>query len=164
MTPNKLPRSELVKRYPLDCKIDPTTRTVTVPLRWRREHLRMFIVAPGLPAVWLHKDALPRFIHWVDLMHRRGLIGDVRSVDGGFNPRLKRGRSVPATQHGLSFHAFGCALDINASTNHQGTAGAPLGAPGCVLRLVPLAREAGLVWGGDFGGALIDPMHFEVGR
>jgi hypothetical protein len=35
---------------------------------------------------------------------------------------------------------------------------------GCVLPLVPLAYDLGIVWGGDWHGSSCDPMHFEIGQ
>lgn len=160
--PRKLSRALLAERYQLECAIDPATRTVKVPEQWRRQHLRPLTLVAGLPAVWLHSEALPRFARWAQLIGERGLASRIVSVDGGFVARLMRGADVAPTADGLSFHTYGVAVDINARTNRQGTRGAQLGQRGCVLELVPLAYEAGLYWGGDFGGARCDPMHFEA--
>lgn len=161
--PRKLSRLELAQRFPLECHIDGAARVVTVPAPWRKANLRPLTIRPGLPPAWLHKDALPYFEHWRELLAAAALLDRIVTNDGGFVPRLMRGRNVPAHPGGLSLHSYGVALDTNARSNKRGTRGAQLGEPGCLLELVPYAYQAGLVWGGDWLGELCDPMHWEVG-
>jgi hypothetical protein len=54
---------------------------------------------------------------------------------------------------GISRHAWGVAVDVNAASN-------PLGAPGTQDdRLVTIMRRWGMAWGGEW--LRPDPMHFE---
>lgn len=161
--PRQLTLLELDRLYPITCVIDPKTREVRVSMDWQHRNLQPLVVKRDAPPVLVHKDAHPRFTRWLQLVEAAGCTKWILSVDGGFVPRLKRGAMVPATTAGLSRHARGLAVDINASRNQQGTRGAQTGQLGCVLELVHMANECGLVWGGDWHGASIDPMHFEVG-
>ena len=70
---------------------------------------------------------------------------------------------MPVSKAGLSRHARGLAIDINAAQNPMGRPGAKLGEPGCILELIPLANECGIVAGADWHGASQDSMHFELG-
>jgi len=113
---------------------------------------------PGAPrdgTVALHRlvaaQALRLFAAW----EAAGLLSRLRSWDGSFVPRLIRGGRT------LSCHAFGTAFDVNVAWNGLGRTPAAAGAAGSVRELVPLAREHGFFWGGDFQGRP-DGMHFEV--
>lgn len=160
--PRKLTRVEIRQRFTLECIIDPNTREVRVPQTWRRANLRPLMLRAGLPPAWVHKDALPVFARWLARASEQGLLDRIETNDGGFVPRLIRGSKLVGLG-GLSLHSYGIALDINAKWNARGTRGAKLSDLGCLLELVPLAYEAGLVWGGDWKGASCDPMHFELG-
>jgi hypothetical protein len=89
-------------------------------------------------------------------IERRGLKTHLRFWGGSYCPRLVRGSTRT-----LSNHAVGTALDLNPQWN-------PLGGPasagtGTVLPLVPVFREFGFLWGGDYQRRK-DPMHFEIAR
>ncbi|HHX40470.1 MAG TPA: hypothetical protein GX715_10935 [Armatimonadetes bacterium] len=89
-------------------------------------------------------------------IERRGLKTHLRFWGGSYCPRLVRGSTRM-----LSNHAVGTALDLNPQWN-------PLGGPastgtGMVLPLVPVFREFGFLWGGDYQRRK-DPMHFEIAR
>lgn len=89
-------------------------------------------------------------------IERRGLRKHLRFWGGSYCPRLVRGSTRT-----LSNHAVGTALDLNPQWN-------PLGGPasagtGTVLPLVPVFREFGFLWGGDYQRRK-DPMHFEIAR
>lgn len=159
--PRKISRIELARRFPLQCTINPDTHEVTVPVAWRNANLRRLVIHSDLPAAWLHKDALDVFAHFVRLVDGGGLLGHIIENGGGFVPRLMRG-NVPVSVDGLSLHSYGVALDLNPEQNRRGTPGAAIGQYGCLRELVPMAYEAGLVWGGDWLGAYQDPMHFEI--
>jgi len=93
---------------------------------------------------------------------KAGLIKNIVSWDGSFNPRYMR-KAVHDRAH-LSNHSWGTAFDINAAYNKLGKPVAKLGQRGCVLELVEIGYEYGFYWGGYFGGGRSDGMHFEVAK
>jgi len=164
--PRQFSQPELEARFPIDCTILPKTREVRVNPAWERKQLVKVRFPESVPihnSFWLHKDAAPVFLAWFALIDKEGLSKHIVTFNGSYVPRLKRGDNVPTTKYGLSRHSRGLAIDINAMWNPMGKPPAPLGALGCVLPLVPLMHEVGLVWGGDWGGASCDAMHFELG-
>lgn len=164
--PRQFSQAELDKLFPIDCTILPATREVRVNPKWERENLVKvtFPSSFGFQGAFkMHKGAADAFKAWFSLISKAGLHTRIVTFNGSYNPRLKRGDNVPLTRAGLSRHARGLAIDINASMNPMGRAGAKLGEPGCVLELIPLANEVGLVAGADWHGASIDAMHFELG-
>lgn len=93
---------------------------------------------------------------------KAGLLGNILTWDGAFNPRYMR-KATHDRAH-LSNHSWGTAFDINAAWNKLGKPVARLGKPGCVLELVEIAYDYGFYWGGHFGGGRSDGMHFEVAK
>lgn len=83
------------------------------------------------------------------------LLSLVLTWDGMWVPRFVRGSRTT-----LSNHAWGTAFDINARWNPLGRAPAPRETIGSVEDLVPLARQHGFLWGGEWGSRP-DAMHFE---
>jgi len=83
-----------------------------------------------------------------------GLLPLIKTFDGGWNPRFVRG----STKY-LSNHAYGTAFDLNAQQNPLGSIGALVGKEGSTRKLVDIALEYGVYWGGWFKRR--DPMHFE---
>lgn len=73
----------------------------------------------------------------------------ILTFDGCFNPRCIRGSDA------ISLHAFGLALDFNASENPMGSH-----VPHQASPLVELMQEAGFFWGARFHHRP-DPMHWE---
>jgi len=71
---------------------------------------------------------------------------------GGWNYRTKRGGG------GLSQHAYGTAIDIDAAHNPFGSSRTNMPS-----ETSGLARKWGLSWGGEWRGRK-DPMHFEISR
>jgi hypothetical protein len=81
-----------------------------------------------------------------------GLASLIRTSDGCYVPRfIDRDPGKP-----LSMHAFGLAIDLNASTNRLGTSG------DMDPRIVEIFERWGFDWGGRW--ARPDPMHFELAR
>lgn len=79
----------------------------------------------------------------------RGLSGQFHSFDGCFNIRVKRGGTS------WSMHAWGLAVDINASTNQFGHK------PTMSPELVKCFTDTGLFdWGGVWSKP--DGMHFQL--
>jgi hypothetical protein len=87
-------------------------------------------------------------VEWVFAeLERRGLADLIKSYDGCYNPRPKRGGSDPST------HAWAIAIDINAGDNRMGAK------PKIDRRIVAVFKEAEFVWGGDWASP--DGMHFQ---
>lgn len=72
---------------------------------------------------------------------------------GCWNPRYIR--AATGRPAGISRHAWGAALDLNAGSNPVGSAGTQ------DPRLVAIMGDWGFTWGGDW--LVPDPMHFEYG-
>ena len=100
------------------------------------------------------KDQLQKL--WND-WETAGLIHLVKTWNGSYAPRFRRGSSTF-----LSNHAFGAAFDINAKWNELGEIPALVGEKGSVRQLVKIANDNGFYWGGHFPNEFLDGMHFEV--
>lgn len=78
---------------------------------------------------------------------------DPSGFRGCWSPRyIRSSTGVPA---GISRHAWGAAVDINAPANPVGSSGSQ------DPRLVKVMQDWGFTWGGDW--LVPDPMHFEYG-
>jgi len=107
-------------------------------------------------ALPVHERVAPLFVGFLTEAQQRGYVLDEVADDWGYARRCVRGTG-PGTSRPCvtSNHAWGLAVDINATRN-------PMGAP---LRtdipawMVEVAAEYGLAWGGRW--ATPDPMHFE---
>lgn len=80
----------------------------------------------------------------------RGLINQLRTWDGCFNIRKKRGAAS------RSLHSWGIAIDINAAWNQFGKT------PTMSKELVQCFTDAGFDWGGTWKKP--DGMHFQLSR
>ena len=78
----------------------------------------------------------------------RGFVGELKTWDGCFNVRLKRGLST------LSMHAWAVAIDVNAAWN--GLSAVPQLSEG----FVKCFTDAGFDWGGTWKRK--DGMHFQL--
>ena len=78
----------------------------------------------------------------------RGLVTEIRTWDGCFNIRRKRGATSS------SLHSWGIAIDINAAWNQFGKA------PTMSKELVQCFTDAGFDWGGNWTKK--DGMHFQL--
>lgn len=132
---------------------------------WEQNNLVMVTVpqlagikgASASGRIGFHRKASAQLQRLWKAWEKKGLLGQVLSFDGAYNPRFVRGK---AHEQVLSNHAFATAFDINASQNRLGAEPATPGMPGCVYDLVPIAHQFGFYWGGHFTRK--DGMHFEV--
>lgn len=107
----------------------------------------------------LRIDALPKRIYcnkllvqplWKALLavSENGLQGQIKTWDGCFNIRKKRGASTS------SLHSWGLAIDINAAWNGFGKT------PTMSKELVKCFTDNGFDWGGTWSKK--DGMHFQL--
>lgn len=82
-----------------------------------------------------------------------GHLVDPGGFAGCWNPRYIR--ATTGKPAGISRHAWGAAIDLNAGSNPVGSAGTQ------DQRLVEVMLDWGFTWGGDW--LVPDPMHFEYG-
>lgn len=98
-----------------------------------------------------HEDAAPLFAAFITEVVERGYMLDKVADDWGYNCRRIRGSDS------WSWHAWGLAIDLNATNNPMG--------PDLVTDMPPwideVAAKYGLFWGGNFNRRK-DAMHFEV--
>ena len=80
----------------------------------------------------------------------RGLVDQIRTWDGCFNIRRKRGATSS------SLHSWGIAIDINAAWNGFGKK------PTMSPELVKCFTDAGFDWGGIWSRP--DGMHFQLAK
>ena len=81
----------------------------------------------------------------------QNLIDEIKTWDGCFNIRQKRG-----TNDAMSLHSWGVAIDINAAWNRFGAV------PTMPKELVKCFKDVGFDWGGDWSHP--DGMHFQLSR
>lgn len=79
----------------------------------------------------------------------RGFVKELKTFDGCFNVRNKRGLSS------WSIHAWGLAIDVNASWNQLGKT------PSLSKGFVKCFTDAGFDWGG-YWTTRVDGMHFQL--
>jgi D-alanyl-D-alanine carboxypeptidase len=121
------------------------------------------LAALGVSHVRFHRLAVKQFAGLIEAWNTANLLhGHVLTWDGSFYPRLKRGHGASSEPEDLSNHSWGTAFDINARWNPLGVKPVLRGQPGSVRELVPIARQFGFYWGGDFHKP--DGMHFEICR
>lgn len=117
----------------------------------------------GVSHVRFHRLAVKQFTGLLEAWRTANLLQKcVLTWDGSYAPRLKRGHGSSSDPSDLSNHSWGTAFDVNARWNPLGAKPVVRGEPGCVRELVPIARQFGFYWGGDFHRP--DGMHFEVCR
>jgi hypothetical protein len=109
---------------------------------------------PILGEVTCHRLVFPQLAEALAEIEEAGL---TKSIDpdhygGCYVPRFI-GRDP---RRGLSFHAFGLALDLNVAGNYYGTRG------DMDPRVVEIFERWGFEWGGRWSTP--DPMHFQLAR
>ena len=122
---------------------------IDIEPRWVRRHIVTSSV-PILGAVTCHRAMIAPLRRALGRLQREGLAG---LVDRGDYAGCFAARRIPDSGS-LSLHAWGLALDINASRNPQGSR------PRQDPRLVRAFESTGFTWGGRWPTAP-DGMHFE---
>jgi hypothetical protein len=123
---------------------------VGIEPRWLRRHVVTRSV-PVLGSVTCHEAMIAPLRRALGALRRRGL---ARLVDPGDYAGCYAPRRIPSSGS-LSLHAWGLAIDLNASVNPQ------FGDSRQDPRLVRAMERAGFTWGGHWPTAP-DPMHFEL--
>ena len=128
----------------------PGDRLIEIDESWQARNIRRATL-PVLGEVVCHRSLIPQL---------RAAMTEVVARDLGYTiqPEQYAGcfgaRFISAgPRHRLSHHAWGIAVDINASENPTGIR------PNLDRRLVNVMREHGFTWGGDW--LVPDGMHFE---
>jgi len=183
----QLTKSRLITNFDLSFTIDESGK-VEVPLKWEADNLvnlKLPIPTKITTHIRVHKRAAPVFEEWFRSF-RRQECECILTFGGSFVPRIMRGANLPDTSDYtrdwapfLSRHSRGIAMDFNPEQNRRSTPGAKQGEIGWLGPIIEKARtvhvpiidpfhgttwEAGIVCGADWGGKMIDPMHFEIGE
>ena len=98
--------------------------------------------------IYCNKDMIAPLTQAFKNIRDRGLGDQVKTWDGCFNIRLKRGST------NVSLHSWGIAIDINAAWNRFRSK------PTMGFELVKAFTDAGFEWGGDWSQP--DGMHFQL--
>jgi hypothetical protein len=91
-------------------------------LKWEMKNMKLFrldevihVSNPVIPSViYVNKDFANDVEQWLLALYMDGLLSEIKTWDGCFNIRKKRGINA------LSLHAFGLAVDVNAAHNPLG--------------------------------------------
>lgn len=119
--------------------------------KYRRDHLT-WVEAGGIRLL-VRKEVAPLFVGFIRELTAGGYRLNGSADDWGYANRDVRG--APGVK---SNHAWGLAVDLNATTNPMTNDGRNhTDMPPGISRL---AAKYGLRWGGDYSGRK-DPMHFE---
>lgn len=125
--------------------------TIRIAPDWVRRHIVSADV-PILGRVTCHRMLIPQLSAALQEIERAGLADVITTYDGCWVPR----HMLWDASRGISRHAWGLALDINARTNGYGAR------PTLDPRVVEIFQRWGFKWGGDFSTP--DGMHFELER
>jgi hypothetical protein len=100
--------------------------------------------------IYCNKDIVSLLTQAFKNINDRGLANQVKTWDGCFNIRRKRGATS------MSLHSWGLAIDINAAWNGFGKP------PTMSPELVKCFTDAGFDWGGKWSRP--DGMHFQIAK
>ena len=100
--------------------------------------------------IYCNKDFVPLLEKAFKNVNDRGLAMQVKTWDGCFNIRKKRGATS------MSLHSWGLAIDFNAAWNGFGKT------PTMSPELVKCFTDAGLDWGGTWSRP--DGMHMQIAK
>lgn len=100
--------------------------------------------------IYCNKDMVKPLERALTNLIERGLVSQLKTWDGCFNIRKKRGATSP------SLHSWGVAIDVNAAWNRFGCS------PSCSKEFVKCFTDAGFHWGGEWRKP--DGMHFQLAK
>lgn len=100
--------------------------------------------------LYCNKDMIEPLTQAFKNIINRKLVDQVKTWDGCFNIRKKRGLNS------MSLHSWAIAVDINAFENQLGQT------PKMSFELVQCFKDAGFDWGGDW--TRLDGMHFQLSK
>ena len=126
---------------------------------WRRNILTKLTLPKPIPhrsgkklkALYVHKFALEAFGLAFERIAEGNNWGLIKTFDGAYNFRAKRGRKGK-----LSTHCWGIAVDLNRRTNKLGTPG------NMPWEIIEAFEGIGFRWGGRWRRK--DGMHFQAAR
>lgn len=121
---------------------------------FERQWMTLWVPPPTIKAlprrIYCHRHLLPLLADAVDRIITAGLEDEIKTWDGCFNVRLKKGGKTP------SLHSWGLAFDVNAAWNRFGEQ------PTMSPQLVTCFTGAGLDWGGIWALPKTDGMHSQI--
>ena len=125
-------------------------RLIEIDEGWRRRNIRSTTI-PVVGEVVCHRSLIPQLRAAMKEVVARDLAYTIQpdQYAGCFGARF----ISAGPRHRLSHHAWGIAVDFNASENPTGIR------PNLDRRFVNVMREHGFTWGGDW--LVPDGMHFE---
>jgi len=100
--------------------------------------------------IYCNKDMVVPLSHAFNNLIQRDVVSELKTWDGCFNIRKKRGGST------MSLHSWGIAVDVNAYANCFGCK------PKLTAKFVKCFTDAGFDWGGTWGKP--DGMHFQLAK
>jgi hypothetical protein len=100
--------------------------------------------------IYCNKDMVVPLSHAFNNLIQRGMVAELKTWDGCFNIRKKRGGST------MSLHSWGIAVDVNAYANCFGCK------PKLTAKFVKCFTDAGFDWGGTWSKP--DGMHFQLAK
>jgi len=100
--------------------------------------------------IYCNKDLSGPLSHAFRNLIDRGIVGQLKTWDGCFNIRKKRGGATS------SLHSWGIAIDVNAAWNGFGKT------PTMSPEMVKCFTDAGFDWGGTWKKP--DGMHFQLSK
>ena len=100
--------------------------------------------------IYCNKDLVGPLTNAFTNLIQRGFVNELKTWDGCFNIRKKRGLSS------MSLHSWGIAIDVNAAWNGLGKE------PTLSAGFVKCFTDAGFDWGGTWKRK--DGMHFQLAK
>lgn len=148
--------AQALKKY--GSPIDDKATTVNENTRFEGTHMTLWDVPddinraiPIIPnRIYCNKDMVRPLEAAFRNIIARNLTAEIKTWDGCFNIRNKRGLSS------MSLHSWGIAIDINAAWNGLGRK------PTMSAALVKCFTDAGFDWGGTWTRQ--DGMHFQLAK
>lgn len=148
--------AQLIKKYgnPSVSMNDWDSKNLQI---WQLPEL-IHLAIPELPArIYCHKQFIPILETWLTALIQKGVAHEINTYDGCWNVRKKRGLTT------LSIHAFGMAIDLNASHNPLGLTPSQCKAKGLVPftdKFIEISRQF-VDCGADWKSRP-DGMHFQI--